>query len=699
MKMQRWFLLVLFIQYVYSGDISAARPKSVDVKGEPCLRLFHSKGDVGCRSRFSKGSSAKLYSIENEQDFIAIDTVKEDKIIIMPSSMFREKELQMLKSKINGLFIYPNDGERFSPASKTPQGKNSVDGLLNPYRDAEWNPFGLDLLESTFSYPVVVVNSKQHGMELVEMALRNDEDEGKKYGGDVKANMKYYFGQDGRNSMDCLQFKNIFGAVSPKCDPIGGQSVWGSLGPEVGNEEIVMAMTSMDSNAFAKYMAYGANDAFSNVIALLATADALGRLPQNIWEKTIVFAAFQAEAFGFVGSRRFLFDMERFKNGACTRPITNTSTPYGDSFCTSPIVSSDAFQKVKNIKYAIAVDQIGKLNEDNQFYFHLNPNSEDVDAFIEKIISIPAAEGKLQIGSANAIPPTPLTSFINGNELGRDTLTSAVLTGYDTAFTDNQYHSQFDKNTSISAESISDAATILAQSLHNLAAKDNSSITDISVNTTLIETLITCFSNDWQCDFMQSYSQYFLRSTANYFNSKQNLQDFPKPPHYYSSVYGGYRQPRVEMRGRIYTDFNKTWEEKSRLILVPNPYETFIHSFLSASFAQIPSNDRKSCQNDTMCESTQSCVYPGKCQNRTTYFHNAYSIGLESSKYRRIFTIINDTLPLWTEPQWEKIGSYVFTDSNGYIGILSLILGILFTVSSIFASKSFLKIFQKQKLL
>ena len=69
----------------------------------------------------------------------------------------------------------------------------------------------------------------------------------------------------------------------------------------------------MNSTAFCHDSARGADDSISGLVALLAAADTLsGVAPGNLPTRRIVFAAFQGEAYGAIGSRKFVADVELY---------------------------------------------------------------------------------------------------------------------------------------------------------------------------------------------------------------------------------------------------------------------------------------------------------------------------------------------------------------------------------------------------
>merc|ERR1711920_655412 len=99
----------------------------------------------------------------------------------------------------------------------------------------------------------------------------------------------------------------------------------------------------------------GANSAIANVVPLLSVAEILGKVDPSEWKKTVVMSAFQGEKFGFVGSRRFLNDVnqaEKDPQGWCRQRAQGASTPLGTSFCTDPMMTSDKFQYISILNRA-----------------------------------------------------------------------------------------------------------------------------------------------------------------------------------------------------------------------------------------------------------------------------------------------------------------------------------------------------------
>jgi nicastrin len=140
-----------------------------------------------------------------------------------------------------------------------------------------------------------------------------------------------------------------------QCQPLGGKSVWSSLGGNVSSsKKIVFVSTSLDSNAFFHDIAIGADAHISSVITLLLTAHTLSNVNMHALDKQIVLGLFAGESWGYLGSKKFVDDIVNFK---CT-----TLSDDGNS-CLVPYRPNLQFQQIKlsNIDLLIDIDQISNL--------------------------------------------------------------------------------------------------------------------------------------------------------------------------------------------------------------------------------------------------------------------------------------------------------------------------------------------------
>ncbi|KAG2893027.1 hypothetical protein PC114_g16392 [Phytophthora cactorum] len=688
-------LLVLQLCSADAASMTAGTPEHLVTTGGECVRLFHSGGSVGCRS-LTDSDMAPLYPITSAdelQSFVSgsADQQEADSkyVLVMTESLLSYDAIEAGIDRIGGLFLFP-ETTNASFDSSTPQGDGTVDGALNPFTSdkIKWNPTGNGLLIESLPFPVVMLENATTGAEFTKRAQINLKDSA---GATYKAFMNYYFGPQEMNSLKCLNFTNIYGNPSPKCDPIGGQSSWAMRG-NLKSDEIVMAMAGMDATSLSHVLAPGANTGASGLVALLAAAHALKGLPDSAFDKKVVFAAFQAEKFGFVGSRKFLSDLQKFtKNpeGACAYPVDDSTSPMGPSFCTYPMLSSTEFANLKlaNISYAIAVDQVGILPKSGNFTVHLNPHANDSSDLIDAILNAPSAASVAE-GSTGSLPPTPLTSFVNDAEYGQRDLVSAVLAGYDDSYTSERtYNSRHDEFTLLDVDAVVQAAQVLAESIFTLASSNATTA---------------------QMDKIEKYSQYMVTTLIEYLSLTDSAwPSYSEPTTLYPGSISRDRSTFVLKKsdGSYYSLFNDSWSDEDYAVrLFPNAYEVFARAFLASAMVPNATADAAaSCSQSQGCSDGgkgMECVYPGVCAKKSAYHHEASSPGIKRTDTALLYDVVNSSMPIWVEPRWANdIGSYSFPDPGAWIGWITLAIGLVVTGLGVGASFMVLGSVQKMKLM
>ncbi|KAF1776683.1 Nicastrin [Phytophthora cactorum] len=579
-------------------------------------------------------------------------------VLVMTESLLSYDAIEAGIDRIGGLFLFP-ETTNASFDSSTPQGDGTVDGALNPFTSdkIKWNPTGNGLLIESLPFPVVMLENATTGAEFTKRAQINLKDSA---GATYKAFMNYYFGPQEMNSLKCLNFTNIYGNPSPKCDP---------------SEDRV----------------------------------------HSAFDKKVVFAAFQAEKFGFVGSRKFLSDLQKFtKNpeGACAYPVDDSTSPMGPSFCTYPMLSSTEFANLKlaNISYAIAVDQVGILPKSGNFTVHLNPHANDSSDLIDAILNAPSAASVAE-GSTGSLPPTPLTSFVNDAEYGQRDLVSAVLAGYDDSYTSERtYNSRHDEFTLLDVDAVVQAAQVLAESIFTLASSNatTAQMDKIEVDTWLVESMLSCITTDWNCDLMKKYSQYMVTTLIEYLSLTDSAwPSYSEPTTLYPGSISRDRSTFVLKKsdGSYYSLFNDSWSDEDYAVrLFPNAYEVFARAFLASAMVPNATADAAaSCSQSQGCSDGgkgMECVYPGVCAKKSAYHHEASSPGIKRTDTALLYDVVNSSMPIWVEPRWANdIGSYSFPDPGAWIGWITLAIGLVVTGLGVGASFMVLGSVQKMKLM
>lgn len=115
----------------------------------------------------------------------------------------------------------------------------------------------------------------------------------------------YSFMYGAVNSQVCLRRGSNY------CQPIGGQSVIGTVRPRNASDSYILATASIDATSLFHQLAYGADADASGFIVLLAAAAALRRAPNvTSLPQNIMFALFNAERFGYAGSAQMASSLQ-----------------------------------------------------------------------------------------------------------------------------------------------------------------------------------------------------------------------------------------------------------------------------------------------------------------------------------------------------------------------------------------------------
>lgn len=131
-------------------------------------------------------------------------------------------------------------------------------------------------------------------------------------------------GPEDMDSPRCLEKGN--------CVAIGGNSVWARAKNPA--KKITVVATALDATG---EVYDGFTDALGAGVTLsvtLSVAKALAAVASRFPESELVVAFFQGEAWGRVGSRRFLEEVRAFR---CVNPFNASVSPFNDAICASPL--------------------------------------------------------------------------------------------------------------------------------------------------------------------------------------------------------------------------------------------------------------------------------------------------------------------------------------------------------------------------
>ncbi len=637
-------------------------------------------------------------------------------------------------------------------APVSPRGQNTPSYQLTPDYDYEWNTNGDGLmLQDMYGVPSAYVNDAEIGDFILQSAIdQSDQFLARKDSSftsstsstssssgifsknhfsapPIQAEFDLYMGPETMDTATCLSWIDNDNVWRPKCLPLGGNSVWAKAGsPTVvssnnnddGNnnnndndkQSVVLVATNIDSTSMFHDMVPGANTAASNILTLLMAAKLIGDSLKDEtldgFNKQIVFAFFQGEQYGYIGSRSFLRDVA-YPGFECDGEFVPTVSKrkddenYFKKSCLSPLRHDLDFTMLGKIDGMIAVDQVGVLGNDQTFYVHDDGSNNDLSDIFQ---SMSSDDWTISEGSAGSIPPSPLSSLVS---LSEGNAGGVVLSGYDDAFVnDAHYLSHLDSKdfNAISLESIAKAATVIARAAvayaydggdgyYGSVEYAESVISDLDSENESLTDLANCLFEDGRCDTLKAYSAMERANSQDETGLNAGIgQALGTPPNYYVSVYDGRNgQAYAYINEETYGSYNGDTEygnnSKDAVLLTPNVLEMGIFGLLndylgrgSSSSSSSSDEDLSSCKSANDCSSVAYCSHEGDsavcsgsnvCVCSRSHYHLALDEAIVPAPNNRTgMFVISDSdeaiSSVYSEPYWgSSIGVHVYRDGGG----------------------------------
>ncbi|KAJ6368060.1 hypothetical protein OIU78_000603 [Salix suchowensis] len=413
------FLLLLFnSHFTLSFSVNSmesvpdlTKSMYVDFNGYPCVRLLNLTGEIGCSNPGRDKVVAPVVRYKN------VNEVTKPSAVLVSIYEFLELLWQLNKG-----WTHKSNQKDFL------QTKSSQELNLHRIKPTTMNGTQLELL-------------------VQEVAMNNEKKKNDYTEDVVEFDLVMQTTKSGtHDSESCLQEQT--------CLPLGGYSVWSSL-PPINNSSsnhskpIILTVASMDSASFFRDKNLGAESPISGLIALLAAVDSLSRVNGlDDLSKQLVFSVFTGEAWGYLGSRRFLFELD---------------------------LQSEAVSGLNSslIETVIEIGSVGKgfSQGKNTFFAHTAAVSlatnKTLDALKHARDSLELKNITVSSASTSnpGIPPSSLMAFLKKNP----STSGMVLEDFDTSFSDKFYHSHLDDMSNINSSAIVAAASLVARTLYILA--------------------------------------------------------------------------------------------------------------------------------------------------------------------------------------------------------------------------------------
>jgi hypothetical protein len=628
----------------------------------PCTRLMHVNGTAGCGSASSEadanGGALVYFASPSEIDDFA-KAVPGTLSRVSPVIEDRDLSAATLGKLIALHGAIPVDNVMVVVPSVSP--------TVLPPSPEEAGPFlpsGDGLLAQSAPFMMSRVRSLRDSDELRARAAAN---KAAGYGsGSPKwqhsSRHNFYMGREGVTSEECF--------AKSKCSPLGGLSVWASVGQAVSaKKRTVVLAAALDGTAWFHDLAAARSSGASGVAAALLAARALGQIDSaatlRALEAQVVVALFQGEQYYRIGSRRFVRDIGTGRG--CVRLTAATS--YANKSCDEPRVYARAWENLTlpSISDVLVLDQV--LSTNGSYYAH---NAGRGNRVLEALASFASVLG----ASGAGVPPSSADSF---SEHANFSGSAALLTAWSARVEEvnAQHHSRFDVSdgggepAAVSA-ALGSLATATARALFVAAggnASDAAAIASIAVSAIEAQELWGCLAENFTCPLVANALNMTLEQLAQARVSSPRAASVGPlgggPPSLFTSTYVPFK---VENNGA-------------------SLLERFVRSYLATSAltasaeesqqrAYLP-NSTATCVKDAdcffkaiQCSSgfTGSACVRGLCVCPYAFFHDAMSTSIGSTNTRYFVKDDADARdPLFAEPLWtsQELVLYKEAAANG----------------------------------
>mmetsp|Transcript_90835 Transcript_90835/g.185068 ORF Transcript_90835/g.185068 Transcript_90835/m.185068 type:complete len:800 (+) Transcript_90835:70-2469(+) len=715
-----------------------------NLKHSPCVTLYNRGGRTGCGTVDRETQKGPIFYYDgssgvpsNREDFVAVIeeyqmTAEVINTLMSSNSNGNLKGIMVLNgTDANDLNEYASSGPIYPLGSGTPS-----EGVSYGDNTFAWNANGDGLIHyDLYGIPMAYINEYETSYHI-RTAAQNENPSSV-----IFSEFNYYMGPDGITSKECLAWVDAESEKwNPKCVPLGGVSVWGFAGSPPkrtssnypvdyggsnnenenanGNsanteKSAVVVGTSIDSTSMFHDLVAGANEGASNTLATMMAAYLLGNAVDDATldqlPNRIVFGFFEGEAYGYLGSRRFLNDVINFQCNDQYKVRSVAKDDNSDMACLYPMRPSLKFKDIGDIAAMLTVDQVGVPTGDGNLYVH-NSGQGDMGAFLAKVMMNTGTSYYNAVASAAEngddgypYPPTPLTSLrsvTGGNVDG------AVLTGYDYHFTKRPPYQSHFSGQKINLKAIASSATILARTALAAAYDDgeydyetasayaSNAISELSYDNELLVELADCLFADGNCKLLNKYASKEAANdqdkTGFDITSGQSLN---KPPNYYVSIYQmSTGQPFVKVGSNFYGSYDGEDYGKSKgdafgmqPKMLQQALRNMLHSFLGRGSSMVADDggaiSPKKCSSAAKCKDisycgtdadSATCSVDNVCVCKRGFYHIALDEAVDPTpnKATGYFDISNKdsgVSPLWTEPFWSNsvgVNMYRYSDSS-----------------------------------
>lgn len=410
------------------------------IEGSICFRRLNATHSTGCGSSHG-GSVGALHLIQmaNDFEFLWNKPPSPPYTLIIPPHLFTRENIltvtQRASNDIAGIVLIENGThvDSFSHELKCPNPNSGISDQSCPaanQSESTWNPFGTGLLHENFPFPIIYVKDPKQVDKLIKCYQDfNSYDMKNQHRRRLCSIQIKSFMSAALNSEVCIRRTKYTNNMNPQryCDPLQSKNIWSTLFPRPSNnrsEPLIMVAARIDTTSMFDGLGAGALDSVVPAVTLMTIAHTLGQLLQNdvAHSYNVLFMLFNGEAYDYIGSQRFLYD------------VVNSQFP-ADS--PSPI-------RLEDIKLLIDIGSLDSPNSTTLYQYSDFPEADELATAFRKTIKRYGFNYNFtRVTTEKDLPPTSSQSFLR--EYNR--FPSVIF--YSNTNKNRFYHSIYDNETNI----------------------------------------------------------------------------------------------------------------------------------------------------------------------------------------------------------------------------------------------------------
>ncbi|XP_033838840.1 nicastrin [Periophthalmus magnuspinnatus] len=664
-------VFIVFVSCFICGVVCNSVEKKIYVDLNytvPCVRLLNATHQIGCQSSLS-GDVGVIHFLESEQnlDWVLNTGHSPPYMVVLEGALFNRSIMMKLKNssgRVAGVaVIEPNTNlpGDFSPHTQCPNENTGVyteqyDPAYAHCNRTLWNPLGNGLSYEQFHFPIFSLKD-DNDTQVIRQCFQahNLGVNGSAPEYPLCAMQLFSHMSAVTDTPTCIRrnkIQNDF-SISPEkvCDPLGGVNVWTSTrlinNTDKGHkksESVVIAAARLDSRSFFFDLAPGAQSSASGVVALLAAAQALKNMTEEMSSNTsIIYALFEGETFDYIGSSKMVYDME----------------------------TQQFAVDMDNVHSVLEVGQVGLRSSNSPIWLHSDPVSRrnsSVDEEVRRLIlnlQTAAKNTNVNVSEPDASQPLPPSSF--QRFLRARPLPGIVIQDHQSVYTNRYYESMFDNPENLNmtyppdlspdeqfnfvtetAKALTDVATLVAQALFLQAGGDAARASSITANPKTVSQLLYGF-------LVKSKNPWFEQIIPSDFASR--LVDRPT---------------------NFYTGVHLQKSEASFLVeyILANLTGTVVNVTQENCKNQRENEDDKDNKYFYSYSWVQGALAPNSSDRQSFCVRSSVRTSPAISPAFDLELLTSSDYSTWTESRWKKITGRIFLVASHDLEMLTLGVGI-----------------------